>query len=145
MSRHLESKGLDRDWLMRRALALSVVYNLGGAFLFAFPSSVPGQLAGLPAAVPGPYRAMLGMFVLLFGGAYAWLAAQPEIDRPLVAFAAIGKTGAFAVVLMFWFAGDIPGRGVLAAIGDLLLAVIFAWWLFDQQSESAAASASVAR
>src|SRR5437762_533027 len=75
---------------MRSALWASVVYNLGGTLLFVFPSSF-GRLAGLPVPVPRVYTALLALFVALFGGAYAWLARQPRIDRPLVAMAALGK------------------------------------------------------
>jgi hypothetical protein len=124
---------VDKDNFMRGALWVSVVYNLGGTLLFAFPSSPLGQLAGLPTPVPPIYSALLAFFVVLFGGAYAWLARQPTIDRPLVALAAIGKAGVFAVIFTFWLFGEAPGRGVLAAIGDLALAGIFAGWLLAPQ------------
>jgi hypothetical protein len=75
----------------------------------------------------------LAFFVVLFGGAYAWLARQPTFDRPLVALAALGKAGVFAIIVTFWLLGEAPGRGVLAAAGDLVLAGIFAWWLLGAQ------------
>ena len=112
----------ERDRLIRPALAVSAIYNLGAALLFAFPSSAPGRLAGLPTGAPELYRMMMAFFVVLFAGAYAWLARQREIDRPLVAFAAIGKTGAFGIILALWLAGFSPGRGVIAAAGDPILA-----------------------
>ncbi|MGH9677330.1 MAG: hypothetical protein ACRD36_09535, partial [Candidatus Acidiferrum sp.] len=62
--------------------------------------------------------------------AYAWLALQPRIDRPLVAMSAIGKAAAFSIIFMLWLIGEASGRGVLAAVGDLVFAGIFAWWLF---------------
>lgn len=124
---------------MRYALWASALFNLGGAFLFAFPDSL-GQLAGFPGHVPRVYSALLALFVILFGGAYAWLARQPRIDRPLVALAALGKAGAFAVVLAFWVLGDVPVRSVLAMSGDLMFALVFGWWLLV----SMPASASVA-
>jgi hypothetical protein len=34
---------------------------------------------------------MTALFVLLFAGAYAWLAMQPTINRPFVAFGAIAR------------------------------------------------------
>jgi hypothetical protein len=114
---------------MRGALWVSVVYNFGGAVLFAVPSSPLGQLAGLPTAVPPIYCALLAFFVALFGGAYAWLAVQPTLSRPLVALSAIGKAGVFALILLFWLLGEAPGRGVLVATGDLVLACVFAGWL----------------
>jgi hypothetical protein len=119
---------MDRTHLMRCALWGSVVYNIGGALLFGFPGSL-GHLAGLPAPVPPVYTALLAFFVALFGGAYAWLARQPTIDRPLIALAALGKAGVFAIILVFWLLGDVPGIGVLSASGDVAFAAIFAWWL----------------
>lgn len=113
---------------MRRALRASAVFNLGGALLFACAGSL-GPLAGLPVPVPRVYTALLAMFVLLFGASYAWLARQPRIDRPLVALAAIGKASAFALTLVSWLLGDVGGRAVVAISGDLVFAVIFAWWL----------------
>ena len=64
------------DKLVRRALQISVPFNLGAAVLFAFPGSILGRIAGLPTSVPGLYCAMLALFVALFGCAYAWLAVQ---------------------------------------------------------------------
>jgi hypothetical protein len=128
---------MERTQLMRRALWASAVYNLGGALLFAFPDSL-GRLAGFPAPVPRFYTALLAFFVALFAGAYAWLARQPQIDRPLVALAALGKAGVFAIILAAWALGDVPGIGVLAASGDLVFAAIFAWWLLREAAPSRA-------
>ncbi|HYB90759.1 MAG TPA: hypothetical protein VEC38_06925 [Candidatus Binataceae bacterium] len=124
------------DRWMRRALWAAAIFNLGGAFLFAFPSSSIGQLAGLSGVVPTIYRALLAMFILLFAAAYAWLARRPRIDRPLVAFSAIGKTAAFVVVAACWLLGDIPGRGVLAGSGDLAFAAFFALWLMSAEPDA---------
>ncbi len=130
---------MDRNQLMRRALWASVVFNFGGALLFAFPASL-GQLAGFPGPVAHVYTASLALMVALFGGAYAWLARQPRIDRPLVAFCALGKAGFFAVVFVCWLLGEAPARGAIAASGDLVFAGIFAWWLLAE-SDTHAASA----
>jgi len=96
--------------------------------MFAFPSSL-GWLTGLPVPVPRVYTTLLAIFVLLFGVAYAWLARQPVIDRPLVAFSALGKASVFAAILVFWILGDLTGRSALGAVGDLVFAVIFVNWL----------------
>lgn len=117
---------------MRGALIASAVMNIAAALIFAFPDSL-GQLAGLPTPVPHIYTTLLAVFVMLFGIAYAWLARQPIIDRPLVAFSALGKAAVFSTILAFWILGDLSSRSVLAAIGDLIFAAIFAWWLIGSR------------
>ncbi|MES2490541.1 MAG: hypothetical protein V4607_12185 [Pseudomonadota bacterium] len=112
----------------RRVLWASAVFNLGGAIAFGFPATV-GQLMGLPAEVPALYRALMALFVLMFGGSYAWLALQPQIVRPMVGFAAIGKASVFVVITAFWLLGSLPLLSVVAASGDLAFAALFFHWL----------------
>lgn len=117
------------DRLIRPVFGLSAVFNFGAAFLFAFPATPLGQWIGLPSEVPVLYSALAAMFVVLFGGMYAWLAMQPALPRPMVALAAIGKSSAFLLALVLWFAGEVPGRLVQLSVGDLLLAAIYVRWL----------------
>jgi hypothetical protein len=126
---------VDRDRIIRRALGAAAFFNLGGALLFAFPSSPMGELAGLPVPVPRVYSLLLALFALLFGVLYAWLARQPRIERPLVALSAIGKATAFFIAFVCWLLGDLSGRTVLAISGDLLFAGLFAWWLVGEPAE----------
>jgi hypothetical protein len=123
---------MNDDRLVRSALRASVPFNLGGACFFAFPDTL-GRFAGFPGNVPPVYSTLLALFVLLFGGMYAWLARQPRIDPAFVAFAAIGKTGAFGVVFAFWLLGTLPLLSVVAISGDLVFALIFAWWLVNER------------
>ena len=125
---------MNRDRVVRRALWISVVYNSGGALLFAFPSSSLGRLAGLPSPVPPIYSTLVALFVALFAGLYGWLAMQPEIDRPMVALGAIGKAGAFSSMVALWGFGELRALVVLAGTGDLILAAIFTWWLLSGKS-----------
>lgn len=127
---------MNRDKFIRRVLWVSVIFNLGGAFLFAFPASPIGQFAGLPVSVPLIYRMLLAFFVVLFGGAYAWLARQQNIDQPLVALAAIGKAGVFAIIFIFWLMGEAAGRAVLIATGDLIFAGLYTWWLLGVRQDA---------
>ena len=119
---------MERSSWIERVLWTAAVFNLGGMMLFAFPDSV-GQLAGLPAPVEPVYSSLIALFVLMFGGAYAWAAADPEVRRPLVLLGAIGKAGAFTVVLVCWFLGEASSLSLGAMSGDLVFAAIFAWWL----------------
>ena len=128
---------MSNDQFMRRVLRTSAFFNFGGALLFAFPASL-GQLAGLPAPVPRLYSLFLALLVALFGATYAWLARQPSIDRPLVAFSALGKSTFFAVVSLCWLLGDVPVRAVAGAAGDLVFALIFTWWLLAGTPAAAA-------
>jgi Na+/melibiose symporter-like transporter len=122
------SPNANRDAFLRKVLWATVVYNIAGAAAFAFPSSV-GQLAGLPVPVAPIYSVLLAIFVLLFGGAYVWLALQPTIDRPLVGFAAVGKASVFAAAIALWATGEASVWFIPGATGDLIFAAIFVWWL----------------
>jgi hypothetical protein len=119
---------MNRDAVLRKVLWATVVYNLLGASAFAFPASV-GQLAGLPVPVPLVYSVMLALFVLLFGAAYAWLALQPTIDRPMVGFAACGKASVFVAAVVLWATGEASALLIPGATGDLIFAALFTWWL----------------
>jgi len=125
------------DKFIRVVLWASAVFNLAGGLLFAFPDSTISQLAGLPVPVPTFYSGLLAEFIILFGASYAWLALQPAINRPLLAFGAIGKTGAFLLVAVLWLAGQAPARGVLAITGDLIFACLFFGWLLKPRNEPA--------
>lgn len=120
---------MNRDRAMRAALWIAAALNCAAAFAFALPRSLPGQLAGLPPEVPPTYRGLVAVFVLLFAGAYAWLARRPVIDRPLVALSAIGKSAAFLLAAGLWLGGATPGRTAAIFAADLVLAALFFWWL----------------
>jgi hypothetical protein len=76
---------------------------------------------------------MLALMIALFGLAYAWLARRAVVDRVLLGFAAIGKTGAFGLVLGLWIAGQADPRFALLMGGDLLFAALFAGWLLGAE------------
>lgn len=115
--------------LLRGALWTAALANVGGATLFAFPASGLGPLVALPVDVPVIYRAFTALFVLLFAGAYAFLASQPAINRPFVAFGAIGKTAAFLAMLVLWVSGHATAPAVVLFSADLALAAVFLWSL----------------
>jgi hypothetical protein len=127
---------MNRERILRPALWTAAFFNLVGTFLFAFPAYRLGQFAGLPTDAPAIYRALTALFVLLFGCAYAWLAMQPTINRPFVAFGAIGKAAAFLIVVLLWLRGAAPMTSVSAILGDLLLAAVFLWCLRDRRRMS---------
>jgi len=51
----------------------------------------------------------------------------------MVGLAAIGKAGVFVLVGAYWLAGAAPGRAAAAAVGDLVLAVLFTRWLISSR------------
>jgi hypothetical protein len=112
----------------RVALWASVALNLFGAWLFLTPA-VGGSSSMLPLDPPPFYAAQIGMVILIFAGAYAWLASRRPIDRPLLTVGAAGKIGFFTVSAAFWAAGDLTFEQAAQATPDLVLGSIFAWHL----------------
>ena len=115
--------------LLRASLWLACTLNLLVAVVFAAPASPPGQLVGLPASVSPIYALMVALFVALFGCVYGWLAWRPCIDRALLTLGSIGKTCAFLLATGLWFAGEAEGLLLVAALGDLALAMLWVAWL----------------
>jgi uncharacterized BrkB/YihY/UPF0761 family membrane protein len=115
--------------LFQRILWAAAAFNVLIACMVGFPASPAGQLAGLPAEVPLEYRAILATFVLLFAGVYAWLATQPEPNRPMVVLGALGKASVVVVGTAVWLATQAPVSSLGAVAADLVFVLAFAWWL----------------
>lgn len=120
--------------ILRAGLWCAALFNVLGALLFAFPGSSAGQVLGLPTEVPMIYRTFTGLFVLLFAGAYAWLAANRPVVKPFVVFAALGKAAAFVMIVALWAFGYVSGLVVFIGSGDAVLAAIFVWCLWGMRS-----------
>jgi hypothetical protein len=120
---------LPSDRLVRITLMISVPFNLIIAWMLLFPASALGALMQLPADVPMLYAALSAMFVAAFGLLYAWMPMQPVINREMLAFVSLCKASAFAVALTLWLLGLGGGTAALAAVGDIVLALIWMRWL----------------
>jgi CHASE2 domain-containing sensor protein len=108
---------------MRPVLWIGAAFNVAVAWGLLVPD------ARLPPVDPLFHRWVLAYFVALFGAAYAWMARQPAIPRPLVALAAIGKAGVFVIALACLRRGELaPGLFAVAGI-DLGFALYFLAWL----------------
>jgi hypothetical protein len=119
---------MSADRVMRGALWTAAALNLVGMLVFA-PAALGFAPDLLPVPAPRFYAAQVGFTIALFGGVYAWLARQAEIDRPLVAVGALGKLCFFALAIAYWAGGDLPAVAVPQATPDLVLALTFLWWL----------------
>lgn len=113
---------------VRMSVWLTVPFNIVGAIAFAFPTSLPGKLVGLPEA-PMIYTVFVGLLIALFGAKYAWIAWQPVINRPLLAFGAVAKIAVAVVSTWLWFNGECTLPMLLAASGDLAFGVFWLAWL----------------
>lgn len=115
------------DRTIRVALWASVVLNALGVVVLA-PLAL-GRVAPLFPVAASPYLAgQLVFTIALFGVAFAWLALQPRVHRPLVVVAGAGKLGFFALAGVYALAGELPVGAVASATPDLLLGVVFVLW-----------------
>lgn len=113
--------------IIRTALWSTVALNAIGTAIFLAPA-FGGTSAFLPIAAPRFFAAQLGFVIALFGGVYAWLALQSQVNRDLVVVGALGKLGFFGLTVAYALAGDVPVRMAVNATPDLLLAAVFLWW-----------------
>ena len=115
------------DRLLRGALWATVALNTLGVIIFALPA-LGHTTALLPIAVPPYFAAQIALTIGLFGGVYAWLARQADLNRPLIVVGGLGKLGFFGLTLAYALAGDLPRSMALNATPDLILAAIFLLW-----------------
>ena len=113
---------------IRSVLWVGVGFNALVALMLMLPTTL-GVLAALPPIGSDFYRWMLSYFVVLFSATYAWLALASTISRPVVALAAIGKTGSFIIALLCLSRGDIQLKTFFISVGDLVFAIYFFLWL----------------
>ncbi len=113
--------------LLRAALWATVALNILGVVVFTLPA-LGHSTALLPIAVPPYFAAQVGFTIALFGCAYAWLATQEHINRPLIVVGGLGKLGFFGLTLAYALAGDLPLSMAVNATPDLVLAGIFLAW-----------------
>ena len=116
------------EGVVRISLWVTAPANLAAATAFAFPSSLPGSMLQFPPTHPF-YALFSGAMVALFGVAYAWLALQPVINRPLLLVGACGKLLAVLISGSLFLGGDLSGVTALVISGDLVFVALWATFL----------------
>lgn len=122
---------------IRITLWLTVIYNIIAATMLLFPTSALGQLVEMPVGAPPIYLVACGYFVILFGCAYAWMAMQDHVVRPLLWFSALAKTGAFVLVWSLWGLGHVSMLFAILIIGDAIFATKWFRWLRANPEQNA--------
>ncbi len=130
---------MSRDRIIRSALWATVALNALGVYVF-LPLALGKTSPLLPLDVPRFFAAQIGLTIALFGGVYAWLALQPQINRALVVVGGLGKLGFFALTLTYSLVGDVPTSMAVNAAPDLIFATIFLWWAHTDSKHEARVS-----
>ena len=123
---------MSRNGVIRGALWSSVALNLLGVAVF-LPAALGKPSALLPVAGPRYYIAQVALVIGLFCGVYLWLALQPVINRPLLMVGALGKLGFFLLAVVYAAIGELPAKVVPQSSPDLLLALVFLWWIVQER------------
>lgn len=108
---------------------LTAIYNVFGVLLFFPLLSTGRRIIGLPDAHPF-YLWLVTIWIGSFAVLYVWLAVTRQSNRALLIIAVTGKFAFWSLNLIFWLAGDFPVIAPLVASGDLITAILFAWWLW---------------
>src|SRR6185436_14508248 len=115
---------------MRWTLVLTAIYNVFGVLLFFPLLSVGRRILGLPDAHPF-YLWLVTVWIGSFAVLYVWLAVTRRSERAFLIIAVIGKFTFWSLNLIFWLTGDFPVIAPIVASGDLITAVLFAYWLWN--------------
>lgn len=118
---------------MRWTLVLTAIYNVFGVLLFLPLLSLGRRLIGLPDAHPF-YLWLVTIWIGSFAVVYVWLAVTRRPDRAFLVIAVTGKFAFWSLNVIFWLAGDFPMIAPVVALGDLITAILFAWWLWKTRS-----------
>ncbi|HJQ83573.1 MAG TPA: hypothetical protein VKA21_05835 [Candidatus Binatia bacterium] len=114
---------------MRRALFATAMMNLVVSAAFAPPAHAFRTMVGMPNDAHPLYLATVGLFVLLFGLGYLWLALTGRPDRLFIALAAAGKIGFFSLLVWFAATGRLALHLAAAGSADLVFGALFVAWL----------------
>lgn len=113
---------------MRGVLLACGPMNLVGAI--GFSPLVPTARAAVGLPEPAPfYLWVISAWVLAFGVAYAHQGWTGRANPTVLALGAWGKAAFALPLLAMVLAGETPAIAAVAALPDLLLAVVFAAWL----------------
>lgn len=115
--------------IVRASLWITAPFNLLAGFIFAFPSSWPGQLIDFPAEVHPFFAYFSGAMVALFGLMYIWLARQREIVKPILFFGASGKTLAAIIAIGLFATDQLSATTAFLMAGDLFFAGFWFYYL----------------
>ena len=123
---------------MRRALLSTAVMNLFAAAAFLPSARALRALAEMPEDTHPFYLATISMLILVFGLGYLWAGVTGRADRLFIAVSAAGKLSFFALLVGFWWVGQLSARAPLLGVADLVFGVLFLIWLAGSRPAIAA-------
>jgi len=94
------------------------------------------RLIELPQQEYSLYTLLAGALVGLFGLAYAWLALQRVINRPLLLVGACGKAVAVLISAFLFATDQLSAMAATIISGDLVFVAIWLTWLRGEQQRS---------
>lgn len=109
--------------------------NMAGAVMFVPSVHFLREFGGLPEAGNPFYSLILSLWIFLFGVFYLRLAFAKTPERFFVAIGALGKSSFAILLAVLALTGELPLRAAFVGIGDLIIAVIFAVWLYQPRFE----------
>jgi hypothetical protein len=114
---------------VRVSLGVTCAFNLAAAVLLVMTDNPLSRIAGITASDSTIHTALAALMVAAFGLAYGWMARAQTIDRPMIAFGALVKLGAFSLFAALATVGMVPASFALFAFPDLVFAMLWLMWL----------------
>jgi hypothetical protein len=121
----------------RWLFGLAAAFNLAVGLALAFGRDALGPMLELDPVQGGNLvlGTLTGLLVAILGVLYAMIARDPVRLRPVIGLAVAGKLLAFVCVALPWFFGEISASLPTLASGDLILAALFAHYLWATRKE----------
>lgn len=108
-------------YVFATAGAFNLLVGIGG---FVAPEMTCTTL-GVPLPANRVFYHLAMWLIVVVGIGYCLTARHPERNRDLMRIGALGKLLVMPIMLLAWSRGDATGTGVVAASGDLVLALLF--------------------
>lgn len=118
-------------------LLISIATILSGVTQMLMPKFVLMTIQGEITATSAHFFAIVGMFMMLFGGLMIHAQYSAEPQRPAIFWCAMQKLGAFAAVGLGVWNGIFGAIALSVAVFDLVSGLIFLYYLKKSKVELA--------
>lgn len=121
---------MQQNWYDKTLFAVAAIFNLSTAAILIFRPDIALARLGITDPMAKWLARSMASSVTAWGVAYALVLVNPDGFREFVGLGVFSKTLFFAIYAVAYFSGEISLAAFGPALFDLILAVLFAEYLW---------------